>query len=280
MRQRKIRGKAFLLLLCAVTLFILFLFTISLRKVENVALIRIIGEINSDSSIFGGVSSVEIVRQLELAAGDPNIMAIVLEINSPGGSVVAIDEVIRKLSEINKPKVAWIREMGTSGAYWIATYCDKIIANDFSLTGSIGVTASYLEFSGFLERYNISYIRIVSGERKDIGSPFKKPTEEEINIFMEIVREIHRKFIQDVARNRGLNESYVAEIADGSIFLGKRALELRLVDKLGSEKEVKEMVKEFSKVKEVRFKGFEERLDLWKLLFSLFPSSPLLRLMA
>ncbi|MCW1301073.1 MAG: signal peptide peptidase SppA [Candidatus Nanoarchaeia archaeon] len=280
MRQRKIRGKAFLLLLCAVTLFILFLFTISLRKVENVALIRIIGEINSDSSIFGGVSSVEIVRQLELAAGDPNIMAIVLEINSPGGSVVAIDEVIRKLSEINKPKVAWIREMGTSGAYWIATYCDKIIANDFSLTGSIGVTASYLEFSGFLERYNISYIRIVSGERKDIGSPFKKPTEEEINIFMEIVREIHRKFIQDVARNRGLNESYVAEIADGSIFLGKRALELRLVDKLGSEKEVKEMVKELSKVKEVRFKGFEERLDLWKLLFSLFPSSPLLRLMA
>lgn len=274
------RKRTFILISCAIIIgFITFLFTVSLTKVENVALIRIIGEINSDASIFGGVSSVEIVRQLELAARDPTIKAIVLEINSPGGSVVAIDEVIRKLSEINKPKVAWIREMGTSGAYWIATYCDKIVANEFSLTGSIGVTASYLEFSGFLERYNISYIRIVSGERKDVGSPFRKPTEEEIGIFMEMVKEIHRKFIEDVARNRRLNESYVREIADGSIFLGKKAFDLGLVDKLGGEKEMKEVVKELSQVEEVEFKGFEEKLDLWRLLLSLFQSPPLPRLM-
>ncbi|RLG15950.1 hypothetical protein DRN63_04785, partial [Nanoarchaeota archaeon] len=85
----------------------------------NVALIKIIGDIGSEESILApGVSSSEIVEELEKAAEDPSIKAIVLEINSPGGSVVAINEISRKLAEINKPKIAWIREMGTSGAYW------------------------------------------------------------------------------------------------------------------------------------------------------------------
>ncbi len=242
----------------------------------NVALIKIIGDIGSEESILAsGVSSSEIVEELEKAAEDPSIKAIVLEINSPGGSVVAVNEISRKLAEINKPKVAWIREMGTSGAYWIATFCDKIIADEFSMTGSIGVTASYLEFSGFLQRYNISYVRLVSGEKKDMGSPFKKPTEEELEIFKEMIKEVYDRFVEIVAKNRGLNESFVRNISDGSIFSGRKALELKLVDELGGEKEVKEAVKELTGLKEVKFKEFGKKINILELL-SLFGRSQFL----
>ena len=149
----------------------------------NVALIPIEGVIvgtDDGEFLFESVtSSLDTVELIEKADRNPNIKAIILEINSPGGSAVASEEIANAIKKTNKTTVAWIREIGTSGAYWVSSASDHIVANRVSITGSIGVIASYLEFPGLLDRYNITYQRLVSGKYKDIGSPYKEMTTEE-----------------------------------------------------------------------------------------------------
>ena len=116
----------------------------------NVAMIPIEGVIvGTDSSgmfFDDSVSSQDTIELIEKADRNPNIRAIILQINSPGGSAVASEEIANAVKKVNKTTVAWIRESGASGAYWIASSSDYIVANRVSITGSIGVIASYLEF--------------------------------------------------------------------------------------------------------------------------------------
>ena len=107
-----------------------------------------------------------------------------------------------------------------------------------SITGSIGVIASYLGFSGFLEEYNVTYERLVSGNLKDIGSPFKDLTEEERALFESSLSSIHAYFVEDVAKNRDLKKEDVEKIATGLFYIGAEAKQLGLVDELGSREEV------------------------------------------
>lgn len=208
----------------------------------NVALIPVKGVIlgESDDSLFGGgiASSEEIVEQIEKAARKDNIKAIVLEINSPGGSAVASDEIAHALKKVNKTTVAWIREVGASGGYWVASASDHIIANRMSITGSIGVIASYLEFSGLLERYNVTYQRMVAGKYKDLGTPYKKLTPEEAELFQRALDRLRDYFVDEIVRNRNMDEDYVNKIATGMFYVGDEAYELGLVDELGGKDEV------------------------------------------
>src|SRR3990172_9614359 len=147
----------------------------------NVAIIRIYGPIlTTDGGLLSGevTKSDDILKFIKKANESDEIKAVVFEINSPGGSAVASDEIGRAIKEMNKTTVAWIREVGASGGYWIASSTDHIIANRMSITGSIGVIGSYLEFSGLLNRYNVTYQRMVSGKYKDMGSPFKELSDE------------------------------------------------------------------------------------------------------
>jgi len=208
----------------------------------NIALVPIEGVITgSKDSGFGfesTISSPEAVELIEKADKNPNIKAIILEINSPGGSAVASEEIANAVKKTNKTTVAWIREIGTSGAYWIASSADHIVANRVSITGSIGVVASYLEFPGLLENYNITYQRLVSGKYKDIGSPYKKMTQEEKEIFQQSLDEIRDYFVNEVAKNRNLSKKEVDKMANGLFYLGSQAKELGLVDELGGKDEV------------------------------------------
>ena len=208
----------------------------------NVALIPIDGIIlGSDDSEFlfeSITSSLDAVELIEKADKNPNIKAIILEINSPGGSAVASEEIAKAVKKTNKTTVAWIREVGASGAYWVASSSDYVIANRVSITGSIGVIASYLEFPGLLERYNVTYQRLVSGNYKDIGSPYKEMTNEERVIFQRNLDEIRDYFVSEVAKNRNLNKKDVDKIANGLFYLGTEAKELGLVDDLGGKDEV------------------------------------------
>lgn len=208
----------------------------------NVALIKVTGPIVSQGSdsFFGEkmASADDLTKLIRKANEDDKIKAIVLEINSPGGSAVASDEIAIEVKKSDKPTVAWIREIGTSGAYWIASSSDYIIANRMSITGSIGVIASYLGFAGLIEEYNVSYQRLVSGKHKDMGSPFKEMTAEEEQLFDESLTQIHDYFIEEVATNRGLTKSDVKKAATGRFFLGVEAKEMNLVDELGSRDEV------------------------------------------
>jgi len=208
----------------------------------NVALIQVLGPIMSksdDSFLSSDVASAdEITKLIRKADKDDDIKAIILEINSPGGSAVASDEIGRELKKVNKTTVAWIREIGTSGGYWIASASDHIIANRMSITGSIGVIASYLGFSGFIEEHNVSYERLVAGKFKDLGIPFKDMTSEERRLFQKNLDKIHDYFIEEVAANRNMKERDIRKVATGQFYLGVEAKELGLVDELGSRQEV------------------------------------------
>lgn len=207
----------------------------------NVAVIQINGPIMAQdgSFLFEEVSSSDsITRMIRDANEDTKIKAIIFEINSPGGSAVASDEIAAEIKKVNKTTVAWIREIGTSGAYWIASSSDHVIANRMSITGSIGVIASYLDFSGFIEDHNVTYERLVSGQYKDLGSPFKELTPQERVLFQKSLDDIHDYFVEEVAANRNLPVREVERLATGQFFLGKEAKDLGLVDELGSRDEV------------------------------------------
>ena len=208
----------------------------------NVAVIDITGTILADEDVdflFEDVTSSDDIRELiRKADRDDEIKAIVFKINSPGGSAVASEEIANEIKKTNKTTVAWIREIGTSGAYWIASASDHVIANRMSITGSIGVIASYLGFSGFIADHNVTYERLVSGNLKDIGSPFKEMTQEERALFQKSLDSIHDYFIEEVAKNRNLKKRDVEKIATGQFFIGAEAKDLGLVDELGGRDEV------------------------------------------
>ncbi|MBW2991862.1 signal peptide peptidase SppA [Candidatus Woesearchaeota archaeon] len=214
----------------------------------NIAKIFIEGEIvvQEEEGMFGRAvaSSTELVKQIEDASLNPSIEAVIFEINSPGGSAVASYEVANAIKKVNKTKVAVIREIGTSGAYWAASATDWIIANEFSVTGSIGVLSSYLEFSKLFDKYGVTYQRLVGGEYKDMGSPFKEMSDEERRILQAKVDKIHEILITRVAENRGMELEKVKSLATGEFYIGSEALENGLIDAIGDEETAKEYIKE------------------------------------
>jgi len=230
-------------------LFLIFFLIFLASKVTlgNVALIPIVGQITVDGTAALGsrtVSSEDIVAFITEADANPQVKAIVLEINSPGGSAVASDEIAAALKKTEKPVVALIREVGASGGYWVASAADYVVANRMSITGSIGVISSYLEFSGLMEKYGVGYERLIVGERKDLGTPFRELSTEERKIMERKLAHIHNFFIEEIAENRRLPKEKVKEMATGEFFLGVEALPLGLVDELGNLDAVEEYLKQ------------------------------------
>lgn len=204
----------------------------------NIAVIHISGFITAEGYRYGGsTSSANIIGFINKAEENDEIRAIILDINSGGGSAVGSDEIAQAVKAAEKPTVAVIREVGASGAYWIASAADKIYANRMSVTGSIGVIASYLEFAKLLEDYNITYRRLVAGRYKDMGSSFKELTDDEALIFQKTVDTIHEFFIEAVAENRNMSKDELRKIATGEFMLGVEAKELGLVDELGTKQD-------------------------------------------
>lgn len=210
----------------------------------NVALIPIKGAIIGDkqSPFTKAAASQDIIELIEKADKNPAIKAIIFEINSPGGSAVASEEIAAAVNAVNKTTVAWIRETGASGAYWIASASDVIVASPMSITGSIGVTGSYIQFTGLLERYNLTYQELTAGEYKEVGSPFRDLRDKEREMLQNILNEIHSEFISAVAENRNMPREEVEDIATGMFYTGRQAKELGLIDVLGSKKEAVEHI--------------------------------------
>ncbi len=212
----------------------------------NVALIHIDGVI--DSKMYDKVSD-----EISKANGSD---AFIFEINSPGGYVVPSERLANMIKSLHKPTVCVIDDIGTSGAYWIASACDKIVADKYSIVGSIGVTASYLEFSDFMKKYGISYVRVVSGSEKDMGSPYRKPTKQELDYMENITMEIRNEFVKQVAENRHLNYSYVSNLSDGRFFLGKDAKKYGLIDEFGDVNTAKNILKSELNVTHIKIKEY------------------------
>lgn len=235
---------------------------------SSIAVIRIKGTITSSPSfLFETTTPDEILSMIKRVEEDPGIKGVLFEINSPGGSAVASREMAYGIKRMSKPKVCWMGDVATSGAYWVASGCDHIMADPLTLTGSIGATASYLEFSKLFEEYGVTYEQITSGERKDIGSPFRNLTESERAKLEYMINEIFKYFLDDIKKTRDLTEEQVEQISTGDIFLAKDAIELGLVDSLGTMQDAKDKVKvmagdEYAEFVELRRKG----LNLFDLL--------------
>jgi protease-4 len=239
----------------------------------NTALITLSGPIyttGSDSIFEDTTTSEEMVQLIEKASKDSKVKAIIIEINSPGGSPVATDEVsesIKILSEKNITSVAWIREVGASGAYWIASSTDHIIANRMSIVGSIGVYGSYVEWYGLMDIYNVTYKKLVSGKYKDTGTPLRPMTDDEETLIQSKLDKLHEYFIKAVAENRQMSIDNVRELATGEIFLGVEAKDNGLVDELGGKKEAIIYVEK--KIGEkVKIKEFNQQKSLLESLMS------------
>ena len=190
------------------------------------------------------VSSEDIVFAIKEAENNNSVKAIILEIDSVGGSPVAAEEVANALKKAEKPTIAMIRDFGISAAYYAATGADIIFASANSDVGSIGVTMSYLDSVNKNQKDGLTYNQLSAGKFKDTFDPDKLLTAEEKQLIMRDVKILHEDFIKAVAENRNLDIEKIRQLADGSSMLGEMALENGLIDRIGSFYEVKGYIKE------------------------------------
>lgn len=164
---------------------------------------------------------------------EDGIDAILIEINSPGGTPVASQRIAESLRNSSLPVVALVGDVAASGGYMVAAAADHIVASPMSDVGSIGVNMSYVEESKKNEEEGITYVQLTSGEFKDAGSPNRPITDEERERFQADLDLVHKEFIGLVAEYRGLEVSTVELLADGSSMPGVRAIDNNLIDSLG-----------------------------------------------
>jgi protease-4 len=204
---------------------------------DAVAVIRLDGTISSDSGDYlptEGITPGRVAGLLEQAAVHPDVKAVVVHVNSPGGSVVASDEIYRAFLEFDKPIVVWMGETAASGGYYIACGSDYIFAHPDTLTGSIGVISQFLNVEELMDKIGVDAVVITSGPSKDIGSPFREMTEEEQALWEVIIDEVYEGFVEIVAQARDMSLEEVRELADGRVYTGRQALAHGLVDELGA----------------------------------------------
>lgn len=186
----------------------------------------------------------QVIKQIHEARDDESVKAVVLRINSPGGSAAASQELgeeIKKLRTDNdengrkgKIVVTSMGDVAASGGYWLAACTDKIYANPTTMTGSIGVYMPYANWEELYKKIGISQEKIKSGPHKDIMSPERQMTSEERGIIQVMVDDIYNQFVEVVAQGRKMDTAQVRKLADGRIYTGNQAKQLGLVDELGN----------------------------------------------
>jgi protease-4 len=180
--------------------------------------------------------SFKINQNIEEFAEDNSIVAVVVRIDSPGGSVGAAQEIYDAILELKKKKkvVVSMGSIAASGGLLIACAGDKIVANPGTITGSISAIMQFANLEELLKKVGVKSSVVKSGPYKDIGSPMREMTPEERVIVQELVDDIYNQFIDVIVRNRKLTREQVVAIADGRVFSGRKAKEYGLVDQLGN----------------------------------------------
>lgn len=178
----------------------------------------------------------EFLRELKRFRDAPWIKAVVVRIDSPGGAVAPTQEIFEEIikAKKSKPLIASMGSMATSGGYYIAAACDKIVANPGTLTGSIGVIMQLNNVEELMKKIGVKGLNIKSGVNKDIGSPFAPLSAEGREILQSLVDNVHGQFVSAVAKGRGLEEDQVRRLADGRVYSGAQAKELGLIDQFGN----------------------------------------------
>jgi protease-4 len=209
---------------------------------NKIAVLNLEGEI-LDSESSGGfaanpqaVTARKVTELIDEIEKDNSIKAVILRINSPGGAVVASDEIYQRIKKLrtHKPVVASMSDLAASGGYYIAAGANSIVANPATITGSIGVIAHFPKLSGLYSKVGVEMRTIKSGKFKDIGSADRDFTPEEEAIFNSMIREAYDQFVQAIADGRSMDKTKVLQLADGRIYTGNQAKQNGLVDELGN----------------------------------------------
>jgi protease-4 len=183
------------------------------------------------------VDADKIDRQLERFGKDDGIKAIVLHIDSPGGGAAASQEVyhevLRVRNELHKPVVASVESVGASGAYYIASACDKIYANQASVVGSIGVIMEWTNYGELLKWAKLKAVNLHKGDLKDAGDPTRDMTPQEQAYFQSLIDNMYGQFIRDVAAGRHTSADKIQPLATGQVWTGEQAQPLGLIDQQG-----------------------------------------------
>jgi protease-4 len=178
----------------------------------------------------------DIVRELKSHRENPTVRAVVMRINSPGGVVAPTQELhdaVLRLRQAGKPVVASLGSVAASGGYYVAVACDQIYANPGTLTGSIGVIMQLANFEQLMKKVGVDYVVVKAGQFKDIGNIARAMTPDERRVMQALLDDVHGQFIGAVATGRKLPREEVARFADGRVFSGTQAKELRMIDALG-----------------------------------------------
>jgi protease IV len=194
---------------------------------EKIAVISIEGVLSTSS---------DIIEQFKQYKQDKKVKALVLRIDSPGGTVVAAQEIYAEIQKLRAEKtvLASMGNVAASGGYYVACAAQEIVANPGTLTGSIGVISEYPNIEQLMRKVGLKSEVLKSGRFKDLGNPTREMTEEERALLQDLIDNIHRQFIRDVANGRGKTVEEIEPWADGRVFTGEQAKEIGLVDRLGN----------------------------------------------
>lgn len=223
------------------------------QKKDAVGVIPLYGIISQgNSSRPWERGSQQIAKRIKLMAEKKEVKAILLDINSPGGSVGAVQEiysaVLRARKETKKPFIARFGEVSASGGYYVASACDLIVAHPGTITGSIGVIFSVSNFEGLMKKVGVKNDAIKSGKFKDMGSPAREMTSEERKLLQEMIDDSYAQFVAAVSAGRRMPVEKVKLLADGRIYTGNQARAAGLVDNLGDLQDALDAAGELGKI--------------------------------
>ena len=209
---------------------------------EVIQKISVEGEIGSEMT--NTYSRGSIINQIKVASADPNVKAILLSVNTPGGGVYETAEIYNALKNSGKDVYVAMKKQATSGGYYISMAAKKIYANSETTTGSIGVIMSYVSAQKFLNEHGIKQETIRSGDQKAIGGLAEDLPESTRKIYQEQNKEAYDRFVKAIAEGRNMSEDDVKKLADGRTYSGKQAVEKKEEDKRGKEEESRKLIKE------------------------------------
>lgn len=239
--------------LCVLVALVVVILMLASAMGNTVKVLMLEGTITESYTQSTGITPKLVDKWLD---GSKSAEAIVIRINSPGGSVVASQEILDSLKKFKQetgiPVVFSIGEMGASGAYYIATGADAIVASEGSLVGSIGVISEFIYMDELLKKLGLEREIIKSGKYKDLGA--KSMSEEERNVIQVLSNDVYEQFIEQVASGRKMPLEKVRELATGEVFTGRQAKELGLVDETGSLEDAVELAAKLAEVTKYKVK--------------------------
>jgi protease-4 len=208
---------------------------------------------------------VRIREELKKAEEDPSIKTLIVRINSTGGTVTASDIMFKEIDLFKKkkriPVIAVMMDVAASGGYYVALAADTIVAHPTTVTGSIGVIMLSVNAEGLLQKLGVTTAAFKSGERKDMGSPFRALTDEERKIFQGVIDGLQGQFLARLVESRKLPIDVARPIADGRIYTAQQALELKLIDQIGYMDDVLKLAKQKIGVDEARVVVYHRPAD-------------------